>query len=144
MFYKVIKDGKIIDVLDGLVFLKYQAKHDRMIFCNEDYAQAIISSDGKHIWHEATLYKIPVDGYDTVRVEEIDGYEYKQLKALHGKTAEEIIDEFVALMLDNEMKLLADSLKRLYENNRVDESKVIALCDNGYITNDQKGYVLGN
>ena len=100
MFYKVIKDNKVIDVLDRLVFLKYQEKHNRMQFCDEEEAQAIYSSDGEHIWHEESLYNIPVSGYDTVRVEEIDEYEYKQLKMLGLKTPEEIIDAFMLSLLD--------------------------------------------
>lgn len=99
MFYKVIKNNKVIDVLDRLVFLKYQEKHNRMLFCNEDEAQAIYSSDGKYIWHEESLYNIPVSGYDTVRLEEIDEYEYNQLKILNGKTPEEIIDNFVLSLI---------------------------------------------
>ena len=95
MFYKVIKDNKVIDVLDRLVYLKYQEKHNRMQFCDEEDAQAIFSSDMKHIWHEESLYNLPVDGYDTVRIESIDKYEYNQLKILNGKTPEEIIDLFV-------------------------------------------------
>ena len=97
MFYKVIKDDKIIDVLDRLVYLKYQEKHNRMIFCDIEEAQAIFSSDRKHIWHEESLYKIPVSGFDTVKVEEIDEYEYEQLKMLNYKHPEEIVD---ALVLD--------------------------------------------
>lgn len=100
MFYKVIKDGKIIDVLDGLVFLKYQKKYDRMVFSNEEEAQAIFSSDRKHIWHEESLYNIPVDRYDTVRIEEIDAYEYEQLKILNGKTIQEIIDSYTLLLIN--------------------------------------------
>ena len=92
MFYKVIKNNKVIDVLDRLVFLNYQAKHNRMQFCNEDEAQAIYSSDGKYIWHEESLYNIPISGFDTVKLEEIDEYEYNQLKILNGKTSEEIVD----------------------------------------------------
>lgn len=103
MFYKVIKDGKVIDVLDRLVFLRYQPKHNRMIFCDEDKAQAIFSSDREHIWHEDTLYNIPVQGYDTVHVEEIDGYEYRQRKILNLKTPEEIVDEYTALLLSEGM-----------------------------------------
>ena len=99
MFYKVIKNNKVIDVLDRLVFLKYQEKHNRMLFCDEDEAQAIYSSDGKYIWHEESLYNIPVSGYDTVRLEEIDEYEYNQLKILNGKTPEEIIDNFVLSLI---------------------------------------------
>lgn len=99
MFYKVIKDEKVIDVLDRLVFLKYQNKYQRMIFCEEEDAQAIFSSDRKTIWHEESLYRIPTDGYDTVRVEKISEYEYKQLKMLCGKTPEEIIDAFVLSLI---------------------------------------------
>lgn len=95
MYYKVIKNNKIIDVLDKLVFLKYQPKHKIMVLCDENEAQAILSSDNNTIWHESTLYKVPVDGYDTVEILPIDKYEYKQLKALNGKTPEEIIDAFV-------------------------------------------------
>lgn len=101
MFYKVVKDGKVIDVLSRLIFLKYQKKHNRMIFCDEEEAQAVYSSDGKHIWHEESLYRIPVDGYDTVQLEEIDEYEYEQLKVLNMKTPEEIIDAYTAMLLND-------------------------------------------
>lgn len=104
MFYKVIKDGKVIDVLDKLIFLKYQPKHKIMVLCSESEAQAILSSDKNTIWHEETYYNIPehTDCYDTVSVVEIDEYEYKQLKMLNGKTPEEIIDNFVkTLLADN-------------------------------------------
>ena len=100
MFYKVIKNDKVIDVLDKLIFLKYQERYDRMIFCDENDAQAIYSSDGEYIWHEESLYKIPVDGYDTVSLIEIDEYEYNQLKMLNGKTPSEIIDAFVLDLLN--------------------------------------------
>lgn len=101
MFYKVIKDDKVVDVLDRLIYLKYQEKYKRMIFCDEEEAQAIYSSDGKHIWHEESLYLIPVDGYGTVRLEEIDEYEYEQLKVLNMKTPEEIIDAYTAMLLND-------------------------------------------
>ena len=99
MFYKVVKDDKVIDVLDRLVYAKYQPKHSIMVLCTESEAQAILSSDGNYIWHEETLYELPVDGYDTVRVEEIDKYEYEQLKILGLKTPEQIIDEYNLLLL---------------------------------------------
>jgi hypothetical protein len=102
MFYKVIKDNKVIDVLDKLVYLKYQPKHKIMILTDENDAEAILSSDGSTIWHEETLYKIPVENnYDTVELFEIDQYEYKQLKMLNGKTPEEIIDAFVMQLLED-------------------------------------------
>ena len=100
MYYKVIKNNRVIDVLDKLIYLKYQPKHKVMVLCDEDSAQAILSSDSNTIWHEKTLYKIPVNGYDTVTVEEIDEYEYKQLKVLNGSSPEEIIDKYTALLLE--------------------------------------------
>lgn len=102
MYYKVLKDGKVIDILKGneIVYLRYQEKHDRMIFCDESEAQAIFSSDRKHIWHEESLYNIPKDGFDTVRLEKIDVYEYEQLKILNMRTPEQIVDAMVLNLLE--------------------------------------------
>lgn len=138
MFYKVVYKDRIIDVLDRLVFLKYQEKHDRMIICNESEAQAILSSNGEYMWHEESLLKIPVPGYDTVQIEEIDIYEYKQLKAsLSANSPDEyrIIDRFVKLVfIDKEVDQLAKSLMRLYERQEIDASDVIKTCDTFGIT----------
>lgn len=103
MYYKVIKDGKVIDVLDQLIFLKYQPKHNIMVTCDENEAEAILSSDQTTMWHETSLYKVPVDGYETVYVESVDEHEYKQLKMLNGKTPEEIIDEYTLFLLESEV-----------------------------------------
>lgn len=101
MYYKVIKNNKVIDVLDKLVYLKYQKKHNRMILCNKSEAQAVFSSDRKNIWHTETLYPLPVDGYDEVELIEIDEYEYRQLKLLSLSTPEEIIDNFLLTLFEN-------------------------------------------
>ena len=101
MFYKVLKDGKVIDVLDKLVYLKYQPKHKIMVLCEEDDAQAILSSDNNTIWHEETLYKIPVEGYESVRLEQIDKFEYEQLRVLNGKNPQQIVDEFLLSLIES-------------------------------------------
>lgn len=103
MYYKVIKDNKVIDVLDHLTYLKWQPKHKIMVLCGLNEAQAILSSDKNTIWHERTLYDIPVDEpkFDTVDVQEVSLYEYKQLKMLNGKTPEQIIDDFVLSLLED-------------------------------------------
>ena len=103
MYYKVLKDNKVIDVLDNLIYLKWEPKHKIMVLTDENDAQAILSSDKNTIWHEETLYKIPVVGYDTVSVIEIDQFEYKQLKMLNGKTPEEIIDSFVMSLIEDKI-----------------------------------------
>ena len=103
MFYKVIKDERVIDVLSGLVYVKYQKRHDKMLLTSAYDAQGIVSSDGDKIWHINYLYPFPDEiahKYDTVFLEKIDEYEYKQLKALNMKTPEEIIDEYTLLLIE--------------------------------------------
>lgn len=100
MYYKVLKNNKVIDVLHGLTYLKYQPKNKIMVLSDVNEAQAILSSDGNTIWHEVSLYEIPVSGYDTVTVEPIDQFEYKQLKVLNMKTPAAIIDEYNLLLLE--------------------------------------------
>ena len=100
MYYKVLKDNKVIDVLDNLIYLKWQPKHKIMVLSDENEAQAILSSDKNTIWHERTLYNIPVSGYDTVDLVEINAYEYRQLKVLNMKSPEQIIDEYNLLLLE--------------------------------------------
>lgn len=100
MFYKVIKNDKVIDVLDKLIYMKYQPKHNIMVLCDESEAQAILSSDKNTIWHEITMYRIPVQGYETVRIKEIDKYEYEKLRMLNLSTPEEIIDSFVLSLVE--------------------------------------------
>lgn len=100
MYYKVLKDNKVIDVLDHLTYLKWQPKNKIMLLSDLDGAQAILGSDGNTVWHERTLYDLPVDGYDTVDLVEIDEYEYKQLKMLNGKTPQDIIDEFLFSLIN--------------------------------------------
>jgi hypothetical protein len=101
VFYKVIFNDRVIDVLDRLVYLKYQPKHNMMVLCNESEAQAVLSSEKEDIWHVDGWYNIPVNGYDTVELIEIDEIEYKQLKVLNGKTPEQIIDSFVLSLIES-------------------------------------------
>ena len=100
MYFKVIKNNRVIDVLDKITYLRWQPKHSVMVLSSEDEAQAILSSDKDSIWHVDGLYNIPVDGYDTVELAEIDEYEYNQLKLLNCKTPEEIIDNFVLSLFE--------------------------------------------
>lgn len=102
MYYKVIKNNKVIDVLDSIIYLKYQPKNKIMLLSDFKNAQAILSSDNNTIWHEITLHNLPIDApkYDTVELVEIDEYEYKQLKVLNMKSPEDIIDEYNLLLLE--------------------------------------------
>lgn len=99
-YYKVIKDNKVIDVLDNLTYLKWQPKHKIMVLSDINEAQAILSSGKNTIWHVKGFYKVPVDGYETVDLVEISKEEFKQLKVLNMKTPESIIDEYNLLLLE--------------------------------------------
>lgn len=104
MYYKVLKDGKVIDVLKDseVVYLKYQERYDRMIFCDESEAQAIFSSDRKHIWHEASLYNVPVQNrYDTVSLEEIDEFEYRNWKIFDCENPQQLIDNYTLMLIED-------------------------------------------
>ena len=100
MYYKVIKNNKVIDVLDNLIYLKWQPKHKTMILTDENDAQAILSSDNNAIWHVKGFYNVPVSGYDCVDVIEIDKYEYEKLRTLNLKTPEAIADAVILSLLE--------------------------------------------
>lgn len=100
MYYKVIKNNRVIDVLSHLTYLKFQQKHKIWLTCTEDDAQAILSSDGNYVWHTPELYNIPIDGYDAVELAEIDVYEYEELKRLNFKTREEILEDYTLELLE--------------------------------------------
>lgn len=120
MYYKVVKDNKVIDILDHLCFVRYQKKHGIMENCIQSEAQGILSSDGEYIWHVVGLYAIPVGGYDTVELVEIDIYEYKQLKFLNMKTPEEIIDEFILSLFEG---INDDKLNKLLVDKKINQQK---------------------
>lgn len=62
---------------------------------------SILSSDKEMIWHEQSFYNIPVPGYDTVVLEEIDEYEYRQLRALNYKSPQEIVDAIILALIND-------------------------------------------
>lgn len=99
MYYKVMKNGRAIDALDRLCFVRYQSKNNVMVNCTEEDSQGIISSDGRYIWHVEGFPLIPCPGYDTVELVETDVYEYNQIKALNGSSPEEIIDNYTLSLI---------------------------------------------
>ena len=99
MFYKVLKNNKVIDVLDHLTYLKWQEKNKIMLLSDLNEAQAILGSDGNTIWHVEGLYDLPVEGYDTVKLIEIDRFEFDQLKMLSCKSLDEVLDEYTLLLI---------------------------------------------
>lgn len=103
MYYKVMKNNKVVDVLDHLTYLKWQKKNKIMLLSGEGEAQAILASNNNTIFHVHGLYDLPIEAgeYETVDLVQIDKFEYDKLKMLNGKTSEEIIDDFVLSLLES-------------------------------------------
>ena len=100
MYYKVIKNKRVIDILDNLYYCKYQFKHDILLGCDEMEAQGIYSSDGSTAYHLSTLNAFPVDKFDTVSLEEITEMEYKRLAMYHLQTPEEIAQNVILELME--------------------------------------------
>lgn len=103
MYYKIVKNNKVIDVLDHLKYFKWQSKHKIMLLTDMSDAQAILSSDESTFWHTETLYKLPNDApeFEIVEIFPIEEHEYRQLKTLNGRTPEEIFDNTILYLIEN-------------------------------------------
>ena len=100
VFYKVMKNDCVIDLLQNPIYVKYQKKHDLFLSCDENEAQGVMSSDSNMIWHVHNFPSISKQDIDTIDLVEIDQYEYNQLKVLNMKTPQEIIDQYTLSLLD--------------------------------------------
>lgn len=79
MFQKVIKNDKVVDVLQQLQYVRYQHKHDVVLLCEPEVAEAILSSDGTKAFHTDGLYYFKPDN-TTYYIEEISKTIYNTLK----------------------------------------------------------------
>lgn len=79
MYFKVIYNENIVDILDHISYVKHQPKHDLLLLCDIKEAQAILSSDGRYGWHTAGLYNFTPDNKE-YKIKEITKYEYDRLK----------------------------------------------------------------
>lgn len=100
MYYKLIKDGKVVDVINRLTTLKWQEKHNTMILCDPSVAQAVLGSDDNTIWCDSALCSEPINCYDIVDIVPIDKYEYDQLKIFSYRTLEEVLDEYTLRLIN--------------------------------------------
>ena len=100
MFYKIMKEKQIVDVLNQLSFVRYDIERKRFVLCNNKVAEGIVSSDNKEIWHIRGYHTSPISNYEIADIYEIDEKEYLQLKALNGKTPEEIIDNYTLYLIE--------------------------------------------
>lgn len=100
MFYKVVNNRTIIDVLSSIQFVKFQPKHKILLHCSEDEAQGILSSTGDTAYHLSSLRPFPVDTFASVVLVEITEHEYNQLKQKYCMSPEEIIDKYTMSLFE--------------------------------------------
>lgn len=79
IFYKILADGKVLDVND--VFLRWQPKHAVMLVCDPAKAEFICPRDCSGYYHPSWLNKPPEGAvYDgEIDAEEITEAEYRAL-----------------------------------------------------------------
>lgn len=79
MYYKIIKNNEIIDINNQC--FKYQPKHQKIISCQDKYAQLIKFSNGNEFYTAEWLNPLP-EGvyYQTIQAKEITKEEYNSLK----------------------------------------------------------------
>lgn len=82
MFYMVIQDKTIIDVLSEISYVRTQVVHNRLMNCNKEYAEGILSSDTSTIWYCPDLIAENVKDYPSVTLIEIDEDKYNQLREI--------------------------------------------------------------
>lgn len=79
MFYKVIENDKVIDVLSNLEFIVHQKNNNINVIGKKSEAFGVLSSDSNEIYAVCGM-KTPPDGnYRTVTLAVIDSIEYESL-----------------------------------------------------------------
>lgn len=91
---------RVIDVLNMLIFVRYQLKHKTLLLCDESDAEGILSSDRSTAYHISSLRKFPTDTFDTVTLVEIDKFEYEELTKLNLKTPDEIAQTILLELME--------------------------------------------
>lgn len=100
MYYKIIKNNEVVDIVPSLSYVRISPKSQKILLCSQEQASGIVSSDSKTVWHLEGYYPFPGDEYETVKAIQINKEEYYQLKALNGKTPEEIIDNYTLYLIE--------------------------------------------
>lgn len=50
MYYKVIRNDRVIDALDRLIYVRYDKRHDAIYLCEPKNADGFLSSDRSTCW----------------------------------------------------------------------------------------------
>lgn len=94
MYYKVIYDKNVIDVLDGLTYILYQPLNKIYLICESNESPCgIQSSTQETFYHIEGMTDFPVQDFKTVKLIEIEKDEYDTLKEALGLNEEIVYEE---------------------------------------------------
>lgn len=97
MYYKIISNGRVIDTLNALVFVK-RHKEGHFILCGEDDSELILNSSNDGYYNlDIQPY---VEGYTPVSIKKIDEFEYEELRKFDGMTKQELIDATILNLIE--------------------------------------------
>lgn len=77
MYYVIIAGGKIVDASENLYYVKWQERNRIFIDCDEQSADAVITSNGE------CAYLLPgkqIDGYTVCEIREVSEEEYRRIR----------------------------------------------------------------
>ena len=90
--YKIIKDNKVIDVIQTPSFIKFLST-GHIAMTDKSSAQGIVGSDNKTVYSFYYMANKPID---VVTIEEIDTEEFNRLRGLFN-SGKEVVDDEVLL-----------------------------------------------
>lgn len=99
MYYKVMHNNRVIDILDNPVYIRYDKRHDSVVVTDRDHAEGFLSSDRIHCWRVVSM-KDNGGHFEIVEVAQIDKYEYEQLKIFGMKSPQDIIDAYTLTLIE--------------------------------------------
>ena len=122
MYYKVIFNDKIVDVLVSPIHVRYQQRNDLFLICDPKNADGVISSDGSSIFltNENLIGADPL----LVTLEEIDAAEYNILRS--KLAVNRAIDNNIE---DDENIEAIDVVKSLIQQQLEEQAETLALLE---------------
>ena len=132
MFYKVIYDKTVIDVLNGLIYILYQPLNNIYLICGaNDSPCGIQSSTQETFYHLEGMNEFPNSDFKTVKLVEIDEEEYEILKEALGLNEEIIYDEPEEDTEPTDDEIIYDNTLEMVRNQKI--KRMSAICEQNIV-----------
>jgi hypothetical protein len=132
VFYKVIYDKTVIDVLNGLIYILYQPLNNIYLICGaNDSPCGIQSSTQETFYHLEGMNEFPNSDFKTVKLVEIDEEEYEILKEALGLNEEIIYDEPEEDTEPTDDEIIYDNTLEMVRNQKI--KRMSAICEQNIV-----------